>query len=154
MARLTQSEIRAKADEWAAAGEKLKRLEAKFDEAAEPFIEELNAAMAPLIAEYEPKLAKLRARQNEISAEINEWLNAQGKPITIAGEKAIAAVEAKVGSRVVDPKTFFDLVKAKGAEFWACLRVEIGKAEKLLGSSTVDGISTKKTHYQASLRLK
>jgi hypothetical protein len=154
MAKLSQADIKAKADEWADLGKKIAKAETAMNDELGPFLILHNEAIKPILEKHEPKIGKLRDKQSEILVEITGWLNAQGKPIVLAGEKAVAAVEMKVGPRAVDPKTFFDLVKTKGSEFWACLKVEIAKAEKFLGKSELDKISEKKSGLVPTLKLK
>lgn len=154
MAKLSQAQIKELTDEWADLQTQIAKLNRKRSEAIEPLIEKHNEELKAILAKHDPKIDKLNVRQLEIYSQVTEWLSAQGKPIVLAGEKAVAAVEVKVGARVVDPKVFFDLVKAKGSEFWACLKVEIAKAEKFLGKTEVDRISEKKSGLVPTLKLK
>jgi hypothetical protein len=44
-----------------------------------------------------------------------------GKTISLEGEKAIAVVEAKVGSRVIDPQKYLAKAKEKGEAMWTAV---------------------------------
>jgi hypothetical protein len=154
MPKLSQSDIRAKADEWASLGTKIQKLESVRDEEVEPHRQKFLKACDDVNAAHDPKIEKLQAKRNELYSEVIDWLNAQGKTISLEGDKAIAVVEAKVGSRVIDPHKFFEKAKSKGAAAWDCVTVAIAKAEKLLGKSTIDEISTKDSKLVASLKLK
>lgn len=154
MAKLTQAEIKAKADEWAAYDAKITKAEQAKNEALDPFIVRFNEDTKAIHAKHGPKIQQLRDAKALIEAEVMDWLSTQGKPITLAGEKAVATVEVKVGSRVIDVEKFFAAVKEKNTAFWACVSVVIAKAEKLIGAAKVDEISTKKTGLVPSLKLK
>src|SRR6185369_11301137 len=106
-------------------------------------MKKLDHAMQPILSHHEPIIARLQAKRDAIETEILGWLEAHGKVITLAGEKAVAANANEEQNREVTPKTFFDFVKVKGDEFWNCLKVEIGKAEKFLGKSELSKIANR-----------
>ena len=154
MAKLSQADIKAKADEWADLGKKITKLEDARDAALEPHRQKYESAYAAVGRQHDPKIEKLQQQRDELQAEVIGWLNAQGKAVTIEATKAIAANEMKVGARVIDPHKFFEKAKSKGAAAWDCVTVAIAKAEKLLGKTTVDEISTKDSKLVPSLKLK
>lgn len=154
MPKLSQADIKAKADEWADLGKKITKAEEARDADLEPHRKKYESAFAEVGRQHDPKIEKLQQKRDELQGEIIGWLNAQGKAITLEATKAIAAVETKVGSRVIDPHKFFEKAKSKGAAAWDCVTVAIAKAEKLLGKTTVDEISTKDSKLVASLKLK
>jgi len=154
VAKFTQNEIRAKADEWADVHAKIaKAVNAKGAE-LEPHIEKFNEDTKEIVARHDAKILKLETRRSEIEAEVLGWLDAVGKPITLSGEKALAVVEKKIGARVIDAKKFFDLVKEKNTAFWECVSVAVAKAEQLVGKKEIDVISSKQSKLVASLKLK
>jgi hypothetical protein len=154
MPKLTQNEIKSKADEWAKLGKRIERCEAEKNAELDPFIKKHLKGIQPILDHHDPKIQKLRDQQAEIYSEIVGWLNNQGKPLTLAGELAVATVETKVGSRVIDVKKFLEKAKDKGEALWDCVSVAIAKAEKLIGKTAVDEISTKDTKLVPSLKLK
>lgn len=154
MKKLTQAEVKAKADEWAAVEEKIARAERARNDELDPYLVEYNEKTEPIRQKHEKKINSLRTQADELKDQVLGWLNGVGKPVSLEGEKAVAEAYMKEGSRSIDARAFFDLVKAKGAEFWSCLRVEIGRAERFLGKTEVDRISTKETKLVASLKLK
>lgn len=154
MAKVSQARIKELADEWAAIGSQVVKLEAKRNAEMEPLIERHNEELKPILDKYDPKIEKLESKAAEIYGEVTDWLSAHGKPILLEGEDAVAANEVKIGARKIDPKTFFDLVKAKGSEFWGCLTVQIAKAEQFLGKTEVDKISEKPSGLVPTLKLK
>lgn len=151
---LSQKAVKELADEWADLGDKIAKLDSKRNAELDPYLILHNETIKPVLDKYDPKIEKLQERQSEIYDEVTEWLSIQGRPIVLEGENAVAAVEVKVGSRTIDPKAFFDLVKTKGSEFWGCLTVQIAKAERFLGKTEVDRISEKKTSLVPTLKLK
>jgi len=154
MAKLTQAEVKGLADEWAGFQAKIARAEAKRNEELDPFIVEYNEKTKPITAKHDAKIQKLKDEQAAIGKRVTEWLASHGKAIVLEGEAAVAANEVKVGSRVIDAEKFFSLVKAKGSEFWGCVTVQIAKAEKFLGKTEVDKISSKESKLVPVLKLK
>jgi hypothetical protein len=154
MPKLSQSDIRAKADEWATLGTKIQKLESVRDEEVEPHRQKFLKACDEVNAAHDPKIEKLQAKRNELYSEVIDWLNAQGKTISLEGDKAIAVVEAKVGSRVINPQKYLAKAKEKGEAMWSAVNIVIKEAEKLLGKKTIDEISTKDSKLVASIKLK
>lgn len=154
MAKLTQAEVKAAADEWADLQAKITKAENAKNAEIDPYLVKFNKETAPILAKHESKINKLREQAGELEQTVIGWLNGVGKPIALEGEKAVAEVHLKESSRTIDSQKFFELVKAKGAEFWGCVSVGIAKAEKFLGKTEVDRISSKETKLVASLKLK
>ena len=154
MAKLTQAEVKAKADEWARLGAEIEKKEAARNAALEPEIEAHNEAIKPILAKHDPKINVLTAKRSEIAAEVTNWLETQGKPMTLTGELAIAVVESKSSSRKIDVGKFLEKAKTHGSAMWECLSVAVAKAEKLIGKATVDEISTTDSKLVAVLKLK
>lgn len=151
MKKLTQTQVKEKADEWAVLEAKIKNLEAKRNAELDPLIRRHAAETAPIYDRHDPKIKALYEKKFAIESEVIAWLDAQGKPITVAGNLGVAANEIKIGNRVIDARKFFDLAKDK---FWECVTVGVAKAEKLLGKTAIDEVSVKETKLVASLKLK
>ena len=156
MPKLTQTQIKEKADEWARLQQQIEKLAAKYNAALEPtltrqqneLLELTNSHLeeqAPIAKKHVPKLEKLQAEADAIETEVTGWLEANGKPIVLAGELAEAAykVGTKIGNRVVDKPKLIELCKQKGVDVWNCVDVILKKAETLLGKKEIDEISAK-----------
>lgn len=156
MAKLTKSEVIELLGEFAKLEKRLQTLAKKRDDELSPLIEAHNEASRPILDEFEAKSTKIRAKRDEVNAQIKGYLDAAGRDQVITGEKAYAErkTETKVGPRVIDPKTFYDTVKAKGSEFWGCLSVGIAKAEKFLGKTSVDEIADIKSTEVVTTEIK
>lgn len=154
MAKLTQAEVRQRADEWAAVQAKIQRAERALNDEIDPYLVKYNEETEPIRTKHEKKINALREQAGELEQMVIGWLNGVGKPIALEGEMAVAEVHLKESSRTIDVQKFFDVVKAKGSEFWACVSVGIAKAEKFLGKTEVDRISSKEVKLVPSLKLK
>lgn len=154
MAKLTQAEIKAKADEWAKLDGKIKKAESDKGVELDPFIVEFNEKTKLIVEKHDNKIAGIASKKAAVEGEILGWLEGQGKPIALAGDLAIAANEMQVSSRKIDARKFFDKVKDRGAAFWQCVTIGIQKADKYLGKTQVDAMATKESKLVASLKLK
>jgi hypothetical protein len=154
MAKLSQADIRAKADEWVSLGNKIEKAQAARDADLKPHQDKYQKACEDVYAVHDPKIEKLQAKRDAIERDVIDWLESQGKTISIETDKAVASNQLKVGARVIDPHRFFEKAKDKGVAAWDCVTVMIAKAEKLLGKTAVDEISTKDSKLVASLKLK
>jgi len=154
MARLTQTEIKTLADEWAELGKKIDKAASAMEAELEPLVERHNEAMKPIREKWGPKIAKLEARRDEVEGQVHDWLRQHGKPISIEGASAVATNQMKESSRRIDAQTFFKKVSERSAAFWACVTIAVQKADKYLGKDRVDEISTKEAKLVASLSLK
>lgn len=154
MPKLSQADIKAKADEWARVNEKITKAEAAKTDELQPHVEKFNRNTDEVRNRHDKKINSLRAQADEIQSEVVDWLASQGKVISLESEKAIAANELRIGNRIIDPQKFLEKAKEKGAAAWDCVTVAIAKAEKLLGKTTIDEISTKDSKLVASLKLK
>lgn len=134
--KLTQTQIKEKADEWA----KLNGQVAKAVQAKEDFL-------APLVEPHDRKIDQLQAKADNLEAEILAWLDGQPKAIRLEAEKAIAELSiadvTKTGARVINAEQFIAKAKQQKKNPWPCIKVEVGKAEKLLGPRDIDSISAK-----------
>ena len=115
MAVITEKQIRADIDEW---------------------------------ARLQLKIAPLKAKADRLEKLVKEWLKTSGRLLTVTGENAIAKREevTKFGPREMPLAAFLEATKEiDQADRENCLKVEIGKAEELLGKMTVDRLSDRPT---------
>ena len=137
-----------------------KKTELSRNKELDPLIREHNAKIAPIVETYDAKLTPLRSQSTDLEKEIDALLkaNVDGEgdpvPVHIATEMAGAELTKTEGARVVSVLKFFDSVKTRTAAFWECLKVEVGKADKLLGKDKVDQISEKSTSFKVKISLK
>jgi len=154
MPKLTRATVKKKADEWFKVGKQLEKAERAKADALHPYEEKFEKDTKPVRAAHDKTIQKLYDKRAELQREVIEWLEKQGKVISVAGDKAVAANVTKVGSRVIDPQKFLAAAKAKGDAAWACVNILIAQAEKLLGKKTVDEISKKDSKLVATLEAK
>lgn len=154
MAKMSQADVKAKADEYARLDVKISKACDAMNADLDPLLQKLEKDSAPIRAKHEPKIDKLRNEQAAIEAEVLGWLNGVGKPIVLEGELATASVDLSVGRRTIDVEKFLKAAKGKGAAMWDCVSVAVAKAEKLLGKTEVDKISAKETKLVATLTVK
>ena len=142
---------------WAEGEKALDKLRAKRERDLAPLMEAHNEACRPIEERFAKKAEPLMETQAELEGDIIEFLTAKDRDQTLTANGAIAEqkTETKTGRRVIEPQKFFDAVKAKGAEFWSCLKVEIAKAEKFMGKIEVDKIADKeqKTETVRTVRM-
>lgn len=115
MAVVTENQIRADIDEWA----------------------KLQLRIAPLAAKAE-----------RLEKSIKAYLKTSGRKLTITGELGVAkrSEVTKFGPRELTLEAFLEATKdVDQADREKCLKVEIGKAEELLGKLTVDRLSDRPT---------
>jgi hypothetical protein len=140
MAKLSQADVKARADEYARLDRKISKASDDMNAELEPLLEKLEKDSAVIRKRHEPKIQKLRDTQAAIEQEVLGWLNGAGKPLVLEGDLAIASVESVVGRRMIDVEKFLKAAKGKGAAMWDCVSVAVAKAEKLLGKTEVDKI--------------
>ncbi|MEO8649178.1 MAG: hypothetical protein ABI539_08435 [Acidobacteriota bacterium] len=158
MAKLSQSAIKARADEWALVKSKIQTAQTAKDAALAPIVERHEDEMRIASAKHDRKIETLQAEADALETEVLGWLNTQAGDVMVSGERAVAEkkTETKIGQRIVDVKKFLETAKSKGEAMWDCVSVAVAKAEKLIGKSELDAISTKKETVSTSttLRLK
>lgn len=152
--KLTQIQVKAKADEWASIDAKIRRAQAAKEADLEEVLRRHKDEIDPICEKHDPKIKALYEKKFAIEKEVLDWLNTHGQAITLAGEKAVAANETKIGNRVISPKRFFEEVKERTEAFWGCMTVGIAKAEELLGKAKIDALSEKPKKIVPSLTLK
>lgn len=154
MSKLTQAEIKAKADEIVRIDARISHLETKRGMELDPYLIEFNEKTKEIVARYDGKVAQLASKRQDLVDQVIGWLESQKKSIVLEGEVAIAANELVVGKRTIGAKKFFDQVKDRSAGFWDCLTVAIQKADKFLGKDKVDAMAEKETKLVASVKAK
>lgn len=154
MAKLTQAEIKAKADEYAGLVAKISKAEEAKDRELAPYRAEYENQVNAIENKHDSRIGKLMRQAGDIEEEVLGWLNGVEKPIVLEGELALAAVEMQVSSRKIDPETFFKFVKDKTAAFWDCVTIGIAKAEKIVGKDKINAVSSQESKLVAVLKLK
>jgi putative NADH-flavin reductase len=160
MPKFSPKEVEALLDEWAAAQSKINKLQTKCNKEMDPFVREHNERVAPIVEAFESKAQPLRQKSDEIEQAIITALmsnldkDKNPKLVTINGAGAVAVVERKEGSRVVDVEKYFNFVKVKTKAFWDSLKVTLKNAEPLVGKDQIDKIATKPVSFQAVVKAK
>jgi hypothetical protein len=114
-------------------------------------IREMADDWGRIMIELGPGLKQAEAIKKNIFA----WLKTNGKLVEIDGDVAVAKRFEKFGDREIGLMEFFDAAAKKTqGERNECLKVEIKKAEVLLGKAAVDKISNRPTVRSNSLELK
>lgn len=160
MAKVNQTAVKEKLEEWAEVQAKISRADIAKNKKMSPLIEAHNQEIKPIVEAYDKKVQPLRERSAEIEKAIKALIesdrDADGnpKPVMISSESATATVEKKEGSRVVNVQKYFNSVKVKTAEFWKSLKVTIKDAEPIVGKNKIDDLSDKTPTFVSSIRLK
>lgn len=154
MSKLSQAEVKERADEWARLDGKIKKAEDEKAAELDPFVVKFNESTKPVLAKHDPKIKKLVDKRDAIEDEVLTWLETHGKAIALEGDLAVAANETQTSARKLDAETFFSKVKERGKEFWACVSIGIQKADKYLGKDKVDKMATTESKLVSVLKLK
>ena len=145
MAKLTQAAVKDLAEQYAAAAMAVQKAESARDRAVTPLMERHAEEMAAATAKHDRKIAELTASANDLYFEVMAWLEAQPKSLRLETEHAIAELNiasiTKAGPRVVEAKAFIAKAESQKKDPWTCIKVEVGKAEKLLGPKDIDAVS-------------
>src|SRR5213075_1150380 len=118
MAKLTQSAIKEKADEWGRICKKIDKAEESKATELAPFIKKFEVGTQAIHDHHDPKIQKLKDARLAIERDVLNWLSEQGKVIRISGELAEAVNQTKEMPRVVEPETFFKKVQERTGAFW------------------------------------
>lgn len=149
VAKLTQAEIKAKADEYIRLQTEIAEVQRKRERVVNPLMERHALEMASATRKYDTQIDKLNNAGTELYHEVMDWLESQSKPVKLVGELAIAQLQiteiAKAGPRVIDVERFIALAKEQKKDPWSCIKAEVGKAEKLLGPKDIEKVSTRET---------
>lgn len=97
-------------------------------------------------ADLQLAIAPIEAKAAELEKEIKTWLKRSKRIVTISGANAFARryKDEKLGSRVVEVSAFFAATEELDpADRDECLKVEIKKAERLLGEDALNKIATR-----------
>lgn len=161
MAKPSKKTLEPLVDEWARNEVKRVRIIAQRDREIQPLTEAYEKKCSPINATAKEKLDPIDARLNELSAEISKQLMAGvGEDGSIAlaqvaTDAAIAEVKTTPGAREINPERFFDQVVAakRDSRFWACVKIHVGKAEKLMGD-VINSIAKKPTATRVEIKLR
>jgi hypothetical protein len=154
----TQSGIEAALSKWASLRRKKARIEAEQTNELTPIRERFERASAPVLAKYAPRLTpvedELRRLEDAIRAAVLGATDRHGEPRfpRVATDTAEAVIATR-SEREIDPHDFFKSFTLPGrdARFWACFKVYVGKAEKLLGAAALDAISRLKQNRSVQI---
>lgn len=148
MAKLTKAAVQEKLEEWAAKEIEAQRAAKSLELAQAPILEECELKLAEVSEKYERKIAKATIAANDLAGEIEAWLESQPKAVKVETARAIAELQisttTKAGPRVVDAQAFIKKAESQKKDPWSCIKVEVMKAEKLLGPKDIDTVSTRK----------
>ncbi|MBS1793370.1 MAG: hypothetical protein JSS81_05920 [Acidobacteria bacterium] len=159
MAKVNPKEVKEKLEQWAVLQDRLLKLEGTRNKKLDPHIRQFEESTKPIREEFDKKAGPIREKAAALQAEIEIMLrgerDAQGnpKPATIASVNAVASIERRDGSRIINAKKFFDFVKNKNEKFWQCFTVLIKEAKNVVSEKEIDDLSTKKTTYDFSIRI-
>jgi len=147
MAKLTQAEIKEKADKWAGFENRITKILAQETAALAAAEEEFNRQCEEIRDSYALQTGPLQVKADAIEKEVVDWLEANGKPISLAGVKAIAAYEITPAGtvpsgRVCDPRLFIKTAEAAKKDPFPVLKVLLQEADTLLGKDTMAKICT------------
>lgn len=147
MAKLSQSDIRALSERWAAHIKKIALLEKDRNAEMHPHQVAFEKKTQPIVEKYDTQIDKLQEKADAIELQVTEWLESQTKSITLTSKSAIASFfkgKKESKDRVVNAQKFLAFVKEKGAAaVYKCVKVVIKDAEKLIGKTELDKICTK-----------
>lgn len=114
-------------------------------------IREMADEWGRIMVDIDPQLKRAETIKKQVMA----WLKTNGKLVNISGEVAVAMRFQKFGDREIALQGFLEAAADKtDDERNECLKVEIKKAEKLLGKTVVDRISNRPTVSANALELK
>lgn len=160
MGRSNKNTVKQLLDEWAKLSAKARRIETERDRKLQPLREEYEKATEPITNEAAQKLQPLREQINEIETEITRLMKAMTGPdgeipvSQVSTEGALAEITAS-HQREIEPEMFFQETPPakRNPAFWSCVKIQIGKAEKFLGSR-IDELAEIKRNFKVSIRLK
>jgi hypothetical protein len=154
----TTAEIQEYADVWGKLQLQIDKAESAKDSAIEPLTESYNEQVEQVSRQFDTKIAKLKERQQSVEEVVIPWLARKKKDTEVAGEIAVAErlTTSKVWPRVINFLKFMRTIKARGVmdAGIACITIQIGKAEELLGKQTVDAMSHKPTTNETTIQLR
>lgn len=161
MAKPSKKTIEPLLDEWARLAAKRAKLEHAHEIEVAPLRERYERQCASIDKAAQEKLRPVQERMAELGAEISKQLlagvdeNGTIALAQVATETAIAEVKTVNGARDIDPERFFDQVPPakRDKRFWECVKIQVGKAEKLLGD-VINVFSQKPTTAKVEIKLK
>jgi hypothetical protein len=123
----------------------------KFDKACAP----INSAALETL---DPLRAEMRTLAAEIERELKSGIAKDGKTasvLSVETDKAIAELKDN-GHRKIEPSAFFEEIPPgrRTLEFWQCVDVRIGKAEKYLPEDAMTRLAGHEPSWKVLTRLK
>ncbi len=155
-----QKIVKEHLQEWAELQAKLSRAETDKNNKLAPYIESHNESVKPILDAFEAKTTVWRQKSTELQTKIiamvenNRDPEGNPKPVLIASADAMVSIEKKEGSRIVDPKKYFDFVKEKNSQFWESVKIVLKHAEKIVGKNMADDLSDKPVTYVSTVKRK
>lgn len=137
-------------------------LMAKQEKAVAKYRAEFEKAVQPINEKFQERLSPVNQRiyalEKDIEAAMLNYTDADGNPKmqTVKSEQLVAEVIQSAARREVDSEEFFNFVPAlqrRGAGFWNCFSVQIGKAEKFLGEK-INEIARVKSSFKVVIKTK
>ncbi len=170
MAKLTQAQVKEKAEEYAKCAKQIGKLNAGYAKETAELYARQETELAKVIAahtqelqpfedKFQPKIDKLNDKAAGLYSEILGWLQGQSKSVTIETENTILRLlkGSRPGNRKVDPAKFIEICVKRGIEgFWKAVNVVLKDAEPILGKNDLEAICSKPevAFEEASLELK
>jgi hypothetical protein len=133
--------------------DKLAKLDAGRIKELHPHVAVYNEAAKPIEEKWEKKIAPVRTELNQLKATVEGWLKGLGKVVSFIAGRVSAANNKQTLSRVIGAKDFFALDIPHDEKFWACVKIEIGPTEELLGKKRTDEIADKPTTIKQSITI-
>lgn len=144
---------------WASLRRKKARIEAEQAKELTPTRERFERESAPILAKYAPKLTSVEEELRHVEEAIR-------KAVLGATEKSGAhkfprvatdAAEVSIATRAereVNPHEFFKLftLPQRDNNFWACFKVLVGKAVKLVGEERLAQVSHPKQTHSVTIK--
>lgn len=156
--KATKKEIGAALEELEGIYGKRDAIQKKFDKAIAPAEQEYLEKIKPFQDERDGKIKPLLERAAEIEKEIQEAVLSQkdesGDPKLRLVEGSEYKAEALCSTdREIDAEEFFKIARPKTG-FWDCLKVLVGKAEKLLSADELQKVSSVKKSWRVVIGRK
>ncbi len=160
MSRVTKPQIASLLADWASLRARQQRIEAAREKQIAEHRTAFEQACAPAHSEANRKLTPIQEQLNEIENQITTAMKASidaagkiGIPYVTVDNATAEVVSA--AQREIKPEIFFEETppEKRTAVFWECVKIQIGKAEKFLGSR-IDELAALKRTYNVKISLK
>jgi hypothetical protein len=159
---MTKPELTAKLQEWGKLTKQRNKIEAEADGQLEDLIVTFERKAEPINAErdrkLQPFLEQLQTLENELRDEMLRNVKADGTIGIPQLETALALAQVHASSkREIDAAAFIRATPPRRRTdpgFYACLTVQIGKAEKFLDQPTMLRLARPKVTHSVAITLK